>query len=124
MKAEDLDKHSAQEVFDVIARHLLTQKAKCWGPNSCVYKNDAGMMCAAGVLVGHLDLPLDVQTKPWDSLCVYLGLPTDHSGLIMRLQRVHDGWSVDRWGAELADVAYDFDLTTSVLTEGVVECLP
>ena len=42
-----------QTVFDVVADHLLTQRAQCIDPNvdGCAYRDGNGMACAVGALI-------------------------------------------------------------------------
>lgn len=115
---ETLPQATAQEVFDQVVTHLLTQKEKCGSVNiggkECLYVNEAGLHCAAGCLIGDDEVArnLDRQDNAgWHDL-VSLGLvPKNHYQLIQKLQEVHDNYGVERWEDKLRDVARGYGLT-------------
>jgi hypothetical protein len=109
---------SAQEVFDQVVTHLLTQKKRSEGKNEdgdlkCVYRND-DLKCAAGCLIAddeyvdkmdHPDYVTGIGTS-WLSL-VERGLvpSTKHNNLITSLQKIHDSVFVIEWERELIRMA-------------------
>jgi hypothetical protein len=116
-----LDQATAQEVFDQVANHLLTQnqQSKSKGESNCVYRTDDGLKCAAGCLIGDdeyhsgFDNTDDVGTT-WRSL-IQRGLvkTSKHSELITDLQNLHDNRVVFNWRSELMFVAKRYSLTTN-----------
>lgn len=101
----------AQEVFDKVATHLLTQNAKAKNGGSCRYLADDGKRCAVGCL-----LPVEVARRA-DELAadntVY-GVARDgllpnelapHVDLLSRLQGIHDHVDVHCWRDELKSLA-------------------
>jgi hypothetical protein len=52
---ETLPQATAQEVFDQVATHLLTQRQRSTTKGNCAYRGDDGLKCAAGCLLGPDD---------------------------------------------------------------------
>lgn len=115
---------NAQEIYDKVAVHLLTQNAKSMKRSEddgefCAYRGDEGRKCAAGCLLtdeeaGVADaLPL----SSWELAEERLDLSrfAEHSGLIRELQAIHDHTKVNQWGVELARLAVKHNLSTAVL---------
>jgi hypothetical protein len=111
---------SAQEVFDQVATHLLTQKERSYQEredskeaSKCYYRYN-GLKCAAGCLIADdeysfaMDLP-DAQTglgTGWFDLEIKGVIPrTQHSGLIADLQDLHDHELVGFWESKLQELA-------------------
>ena len=109
-----LPQATAQEVFDQVKEHLLTQKAKSVSADgSCVYRGEGGMMCAAGCLIA------DDEYEPymdggaggsWATLVAERWVPLKHADLIQELQNIHDG-SPKHWEDELKELADVLNLT-------------
>lgn len=121
-----------QEIFDKVARHLLTQgqRAETEG-GDCVYRAEDGTKCAVGclipdelydpefegLLISHIfgdqagSLPERAQEKG-RQLSRLLG---DHFPLLKELQEVHDEDEPDEWKIALRQVASSFGLDTKVL---------
>lgn len=120
-----LPQATAQEVFDQVARHLLTQNARsvmegAWR-SKCAYRSDDGLKCAAGCLID------DAEYKPvmdglsegsaWENM-VSEGLAPDvHVDLISDLQDIHDGYEPGAWFDELAMLAESKGLSTAALAK-------
>ena len=47
-----LEQATAQEVFDQVAEHMLTQYELSMLNDTCVYRGYSGLKCAAGCLIG------------------------------------------------------------------------
>lgn len=117
---------TAQEVFDKVASHLLTQKAKSLrvdgaGDPACAYRGAGGMSCAVGCLI-----PDDVYTPKMEGLSSWwlveiMGVKFPglaiHAELLGRLQYIHDITAPEGWYIALANLANHCDLSTSVLVE-------
>lgn len=125
-----------QQVFDHVARHLLTQKQRAFDPNirtntlgatgMCAYRAPDGCKCAAGCLI-----PDDLYSPAMERMnfsSVYTQFPAlaDRLCLTARtvdmvheLQRVHDMGTVENWPTLLYHSAKLFGLSTDVLNEFV-----
>jgi hypothetical protein len=110
-----LHEHTAQEVFDYISRHLLTQGEKCHNfdlnLSPCAYKNSDGQSCAAGCLIGEKEYDQSFEGKDWCNLLSDGKVPDVHYGLISSMQKVHDTHYADNWYSALQKTAavYGFD---------------
>lgn len=119
-----LNTMSEQEVFDTVAKHLLTQKEQCFMSGSkkdCAYRSvqpDGHILyCAAGCLIEDEDYNSALEGKAWDDL-VYAGIMTDtHMRLIQKLQSIHDEDGPSSWRFSLMNLAIDFKLNPKVLHE-------
>lgn len=106
---------TAQEVFDQVANHLLTQNAKSMEKDSynslrCKYRS-GDRKCAAGCLIGDDEYRIYMEYRRWSDLAGNGVVPDSHTGLISALQRVHDNYEVKSWPSALKHVAYQFRLT-------------
>lgn len=112
-----LEQVTAQQVYNQVKGHLLDQKEQCITTKGCVYRNDSGLKCAAGSLIGNSEyLPeMDEHSEDngtsWGDL-VERGLvpDTQHNKLISDLQVVHDVEQPMYWEKELMRVALEHDL--------------
>lgn len=108
-----LSQATAQEVFDQVAKHLLTQNAKSvtfnedYGKDFCMYRGDNGLKCAAGCLIGDDEYRNDMEDYLYSSL---RESPEEHQELITRLQCIHDQREVKEWKSELKSLAEDTHL--------------
>jgi len=90
---------TAQQVFDQIAIHLLTQGARSKladGPGrvgSCKYRDGVGRSCAAGCLIADLEYEEAMEGTAWRSFVHHGWAPEQHVDLIGTLQTLHDGSS-------------------------------
>lgn len=120
---------TAQELFDQVATHLLTQNAKSIAYSSandgvsCRYRGPNGLRCAIGIFIP------DDQYEPWmegevvttDLVWKATGLPSHLDTLARALQQVHDENPVEAWVGALRYVAFDFQLSTAALTTLIEE---
>lgn len=106
---------TAQQVFDQVKTHMLTQKAQSKTENDqCAYRGAEGKMCAAGCLISDAEYA-DLQIKGqglddgagwnWGWLSAEGHVPELHESLISDLQIVHDQTIPDNWEVELDKVA-------------------
>lgn len=104
---------SNQQVFDIVAKHLLTQNDKSISPQGvCQYRHDKGLMCAAGVL-----LPDHIVNPYWNSFSILtvgpraafdsLNLDID---FVRDLQIIHDFHGVREWHSSLMRFAQNNDI--------------
>lgn len=113
---------TAQEVFDHVANHLLTQGKKSREPldkhedsPTCVYRTSDGLSCAAGCLMTDDEYNPEMERNDWEMLVHGAMVPKAHMHLIARLQRVHDTIDVCHWREALrveaayADLEWRFD---------------
>lgn len=111
MELKDLKTLSAQEVFDYVAKHLLTQGKKSESPDgTCMYRNQEGLMCAAGCLMSDLEYRKEMEENSWTMLAAEDVVPVSHSRLIQKLQDIHDLSKVDAWGSDLISLAHEWGL--------------
>lgn len=112
-----LPQATAQQVYDQIKAHLLTQNSKSQGGNKCLYRDPNGLKCAAGCLIGddEYDSKFDdlkgIDTA-WESLVCRGLVPNAHVDLIRNLQIVHDTTPVEYWEGELKKSAFKFNLVS------------
>jgi hypothetical protein len=116
-----------QETFDIVARHLLTQNKKAYGPyytafgknNGCVYRSPDGLKCAAGCLIPddkyHSDLEGEIANLG-DMKLLLQELGHD-ANFVRRLQLIHDNTAEEDWAAALIREAAKEGLSRAVVTE-------
>ena len=112
-----LPNYTAQQVFDYVAKHLLTQGEKCEMFDDdmnpvCVYKNEVNQRCAAGCLFGPGEYSRVLEGKSWECLVEDRRVPSNHWSLITGLQRVHDTRSANNWYKGLQQLATECNLNT------------
>ena len=84
-----LPQATAQEVFDQMATHLLTQNEKSAG---YLFRYRLGRLkCAAGCLISDDEYKKSWEGRDWDTLVNLNEAPKAHTDLILELQRIHDG---------------------------------
>ncbi len=98
---------SAQEVFDKVAEHLLTQNKKSIGLNGgCCYRGENGLTCAAGCLIPDDKYSPQMERQPWGDICVSRW----NFSLITDLQITHDRFAPKDWKNELKNLAIRYNL--------------
>lgn len=108
---------TAQEVFDIVARHLLTQNAKSIESDKpyCLYRSSDGKKCAAGCLIPDAHYNPRMENISWRELVCDYSFPHNHSNLIHRLQEIHDHRQTSEWKKQLKSLADDYELDSGVL---------
>lgn len=109
---------TGQEIFDKVAKHLLTQNAQSMGIMGCAYRGDNGLQCAVGCLI-----PDELYRPEFEGKTAHFlgrGLQDtlwglENQGLVEALQHVHDRRPVSAWKDGLCNVAYSNGLATDVL---------
>jgi hypothetical protein len=119
----DYQNKTAQEVFDFVANHLLTQNKKSTDSfNNCVYRSQEKpdgtvFMCAAGCLLSDGQYMPQMEGHGWGTALIRIppshGLSSTHENLIVRLQLLHDGNNPSEWTSALKHLADQEDLTFS-----------
>lgn len=111
---------TAQEVFDQVKNHLVTQNAKsdCIrtdGMKVCVYRTTNGLCCAAGCLIAEEEYKVSMdcnENTTWHGLVLAKIIPTKkHAYLISLLQTVHDQYPASEWPTRLHQVASQENLS-------------
>lgn len=123
-----LPQATAQQVFDQVAVHLLTQMRRSegfdiQGNRRCLYRSEVGM-CAAGCIIddGEYKMELDtVDDTGWLALSDRGLVPCNHVDLIVDLQCVHDSNLPEKWAEELALCAHQHGLSPAVVTNFKVQ---
>lgn len=111
-----LPRASRQEVFDQVARHLLTQMLpSTTRTGGCRYHGPHGLKCAAGCLISADEYAVDLEGHCWASLVDEGHVPYAHMDLICALQSIHDAGAVRCWHTALAELATEFKLSDEVL---------
>ena len=107
-----LPQATAQEVFEYVAHHLLTQneKSTLGGDTQCVYRGFNHLKCAAGCMISDYEYKRKFEGVSWVELTIKGLVPSDHESLIMSLQQVHDGYEVSNWREQLSHLADEFNL--------------
>jgi hypothetical protein len=103
---------TAQEVYDQVKTHLLTQNCKSQDPDLgfCKYLGPNNTKCAAGCLISDDEYEYDMEGTLWAGLVDRNIITRDHLNLIEDLQTVHDHYEVIRWGYKLSVVATKYNL--------------
>jgi hypothetical protein len=102
---KNLHEATAQEVFDQVKNHLITQGEQSVNSGGlCVYRNVNGLSCAAGCLISEEEYNPDFEMNLWGDLINMRLVPSAHSNLIGELQKIHDQWVEDaRDGINMRD---------------------
>lgn len=120
MNLKDLPHATEQQVFDTVAKHLLTQmqQSKITFDGEAIsyrYRGPNGLKCAAGVLIGDDEYRENMGSNTWEMLTQYRFVPSEHKCLISILQNLHDFSLPNDWHYELTQLAERFALKTDVL---------
>lgn len=113
-----LPQASEQEVFDQVARHLLTQGKQSIDSDEvrCMYRSGS-LKCAAGCLIGDDEYQPEMEGWDWSALVSKGKAPGTNLTLIIDLQCLHDRVGGGRWCDELRYLAESNSLSPAVLEE-------
>lgn len=111
---------TAQQVFDQVRTHLLTQMEQSSGYDrnedfQCYYRSGS-LKCAAGCLIADdeyvpaMDEPYECSCPAWEAIIEAGHAPRTHELLITQLQWVHDSFLPLAWAEELKELAKEFGL--------------
>lgn len=104
---------TAQEVFDQVATHLLTQKRRSIQNGRCLYRSTikgTELKCAAGCLIADDEYKTNFEDKDWINLIARYVAPLNHEFLIYELQSIHDHHYPNRWQNKLKSLAKELNL--------------
>lgn len=116
-----LHQHTAQQVFDQIATHLLKQGKRSMGPVTrehggssydtvkCVYRGPDGVKCAAGAIIGDHEYEPSMEGAGWYHIAQAKDVYA-HENIIMRMQTVHDTVEPHDWRQRLSALADELGL--------------
>lgn len=114
---------TAQEVFNQVALHLLTQGERSLSADRddmCTYRGTGGLMCAGGCLIADSEYNPRMDTfggdTGWESLIMYGVFPNHHEDLITALQALHDNADPYLWSIRLTELAIRRKLSYDVVT--------
>jgi hypothetical protein len=99
-----------QEVFDLVAKHLLTQNKRSDNVIGCCYRSRNGLKCAAGCLIPDESYNKSMETYGWPDLVKRQLVSAKHETLISRLQVIHDRAAVSEWKQKLKAIAEQHNL--------------
>lgn len=105
----NLTDSTAQQIFDTVYTHLLSQHKKS-EDGHCKYRHN-GLKCAAGILISDDTYFISMEGRSWEDLTNANSVPNNHSFLITHLQRIHDTIDPSNWKSELAILSKEFSLT-------------
>lgn len=115
-----LHKATEQEVFDQVARHLLTQNAKSLRSDiDCAYLSSDGKKCAAGCLIAKDEYHTIIEGTIWSGLVSKYKYTEAHKDLIYKLQRIHDFHYVSDWKLKLTELAKNRNLKLIPELQGI-----
>lgn len=107
---------TGQQVFNQVARHLLTQKKRSTtlinNRTVCAYRGKFGRMCAAGCLISDKEYKKTMENKYWESITE---VSKAHKKLIVNLQELHDSTPPSRWLSGLKRISIEFNLKNTIL---------
>lgn len=109
-----------QEVFDKVAKHLLTQKKAALASNgSCQYRTASGLSCAVGCLIPDDVYVISMENKAARSFLDEHGddVPelVPHRRLLLSLQLVHDHSPPSIWASRLQETAHNHGLNDGII---------
>lgn len=111
-----------QEVFDIVAEHLLRQGEVALDSEtgSCAYRGSDGRKCAIGVLIpdGSYKQELEGLSASQSAVLKAAGLRHSQADLAGSLQFLHDCTPPEAWACALRDVARRHRL---LLDESIVD---
>lgn len=103
-----LEQATKQEVFDQVAKHLLTQMKRSTKDGGCLYYGPDGLKCAAGCLIApeeYKSVMDEGDSTAWCALIDKKLVPDYHSELIGELQSIHDHREIEEWKMHLSILA-------------------
>lgn len=115
-----------QEVFDTVAKHLLTQGRRSMSDDAqiCMYRGSDGLRCAVGALISddHYSTAME-QKGPTDAIVRraiarslgVVDIDADTLDLLIDLQMLHDDTKPGGWEDELRDMAAVHGLSTGAI---------
>jgi hypothetical protein len=112
-----------EKLFNISADHLIRQSCKAltyWAdssneltPTTCVYRNENGLKCAVGALIGDVHYRKDLEGWDVENLLVRNAIESTHNivldetivSMLWSLQEIHDHSAPIEWSRKLTDLA-------------------
>lgn len=110
-----------QEAFDIVVKHLLTQKKKSQGlsysgTTICQYHDLYGNKCAIGIFIPESDYYSDMDgLRLQDVIDMRPELREVSKNLLLDLRATHDCVEVGLWQEQLNHLAQHYNLTMPTL---------
>ena len=110
-----LNEATAQQVFDQVAKHLLTQGKRATnggGSTQCRSRTHDGLMCAAGCLMSEEEYSEGFENISFEALS-FDGIQARrlrHYEMIQELQEIHDSVEPEDWPGEMKAFAVQREL--------------
>lgn len=116
---DKIEAMSVQEVFDTVAKHLLTQGRRCELSKRCLYHlvlpDGKTMQCAAGCLIDPDEYDSRIDGMAWEDLVTRGFVGMRHRSFIQRLQSLHDEVPPQAWRFSLYNIAVELGLNSEVV---------
>jgi hypothetical protein len=109
---------NAQEIFDTVVTHLLTQNEQSVGMDGeCLYRGPGGLKCAVGALITDDEYSIDMEENSAATVILRFNLDrfSAHTDLLDELQSIHDLCSPSNWPERLYTFALIHGLNTEVI---------
>ena len=90
-----------QEIFDIVAEHLMQQGRRSDKDSTCRYRGPDGLKCAAGILISDEEYHPDMEERSWSTLSFAGIAPREFRREIESLQIIHDTHHPGNWKEEL-----------------------
>ena len=105
-----------QEIYNIVAKHLLTQNERAVDSDGIKYKCSDGRMCAIGVLIPEEKYDPDIEGMSIDYIIDEL-MPDlfIHDDLLRDLQDIHDQSNEMFWRSDLSELAGYHGLNDDIL---------
>lgn len=116
-----MKKDFLQEIFDKIAKHLLTQNKQSKDEKGhCFYRGPDGLKCAVGAIIPDKDYDmkfegLAVGDTPIKTFFIDSGYSNKEILLLKELQIIHDAGRPSCWKNRLSDLALKYSLSSEIL---------
>ena len=112
------EEYECQVVFDMVVKHLLTQKRRSEGKRGCAYRGKDGDMCAVGCLISDKAYDPEIEGFSISHLGVReelaeSGVPiySKMNILLIYLQYIHDKCPIGLWKTYMQNLAKQHNLT-------------
>jgi hypothetical protein len=119
---DTLDQFSLQEIFEFVAKHLLTQKEPALDESGdCVYRGENNLKCAVGCLIPDSLYRSEIEYVSFSYLNSFFpsisNYPQKCRNLVCSLQDIHDGQNTESWYEQICILAESYELDTTSLKE-------
>lgn len=101
---------TAQEIFDHVVTHLLSQNARATDGFKCYYRAPNGLKCAVGCLIDDADYKPIMEDEGLVKLAMRFSYVEQHAPLLVQLQATHDHHPPPAWPGALQSLANNFGL--------------